>query len=286
MAGSEFVGSFSVPDDVIEDDGVRESVVRLGGVTVGRYVIEPGWRWSSHVRRRVGDEWCRARHVGVCVAGGLGVLLDDGTSFEVGTGEAFVLPPGHDVWVVGDEPAETIEWAGALSWHPGPESLGDRAVVTLVMSDIADSTATAERLSHRQWQAMLTTHDEISWEVVNRFRGDVVKSTGDGILATFLSAQRAVEAAIALRDDIAAIGTEVRVGVHTGEVAVSDDDVHGVAVHAVSRIMSLAQPGEILVSESTVGLTTDQSVSFEDYGEHQLRGISDTFRIFHATSTN
>jgi class 3 adenylate cyclase len=279
---SRFSRSFESPDDVIEDSGVREEVVQLAGTTVGRYVIQPGWRWSVDVRPHMGTEWCRARHVGFSVRGRLRVSLDDGTEFDIEPGHVFLIPPGHDIWVAGDEPAETIEWAGALSWHPGPESTGQRALVTLVLSDIAGSTATAQRLGDQRWRPLLRAHDETSSDVVNRFGGTVIKGTGDGILAIFPSAERAVRAAMALRDETQPLGIRIRVGVHTGEVDLVADDVHGVAVHAVARIASLAAPDEVLVSATTVGLVTGSGTEFVPRGEHELRGVEGRHHLFEA----
>jgi hypothetical protein len=102
MAGVE-ARDFDAPDETRTPDKTRVDVVRLGGTTAGRFAFEPGWRWSECVRPVAGTESCQARHVGVVHAGRLGVRHEDGTEVELGPGEAYVIEPGHDAWVVGDE---------------------------------------------------------------------------------------------------------------------------------------------------------------------------------------
>ena len=282
---SEWSRSFNSPDEVIDEPLVVEEVVRLANATVGRYTIQPGWRWSTHVRPRIGTEVCEARHVGVCIGGRLGVRLVDGAEYSIESGQVFVIPSGHDIWVEGDEPAETIEWAGALAWHPGPQGLGDRLLATLLMSDIVDSTPTAERLGAARWKGLLTAHDETTADVVNRFHGRVVKGTGDGALAIFQSARNAILAGIALGEAIAPLGIRVRVGVHTGEVEVTVDDIHGIPVHELARIAALAGNDEVLVSETTVVLAGDATATFESRGTHQLKGVTGQHNLYSATTT-
>ena len=283
-SGSEYARWFDDPDEVIEDDLVHEDVVHLAGTTVGRYVVQPGWRWSTHVKPRIGTEFCEARHVGVSLAGKLRVSLEDGSEFDIDQGQVFLIPSGHDIWVVGDEPATTIEWAGALSWHPGPETVRERVLVTVLMSDIVESTTTAQRLGDKRWNQLLRAHDDAVADIVNRYRGRLIKFTGDGALATFTSPERSVRAAIAMRDQIAGLGLDIRVGIHTGEVDVVADDIHGVTVHATARISGLAGRGEILVSALTAGLSGGASARYEAAGEHELRGVEGRFQLFRVGS--
>ncbi|MDQ4107639.1 MAG: cupin domain-containing protein, partial [Actinomycetota bacterium] len=92
------------PDDSITFDHGSQDLISLGELTVGRTIAEPGWRWSTHIRPVVGGDWCENRHVGVVVSGRLGVLMEDGTSFEFGPNEVFDIAPRHDGYTVGDEP--------------------------------------------------------------------------------------------------------------------------------------------------------------------------------------
>lgn len=282
---SDWSRSFASPDDVIEDPLVVEQVVRLASMTVGRYTIQPGWRWSTHVRPRVGTEWCEARHLGVCVGGRFGVRLASGEQYSIESGQVFVIPSGHDIWVEGEQSGETIEWAGALAWHPGPEGLRDRLLATLLMSDIVDSTPTAGRLGGTRWKNLLRMHDETTVDVVNRFHGRVIKGTGDGALCLFQSARNAVLAGIALIEAVRPLGIRVRVGVHTGEVEMTADDIHGLPVHELARIAGVADPDEVLVSETTVILTGTGTATFESRGEHHLKGFTEPQNLYTASKT-
>src|SRR5262245_23687502 len=110
------VGDFSEPDQVREVGGVRLDVIPFGDLSITRIVDPPGWRWSTDVKPIVGTESCQAHHVGVVQSGCLGVTLDDGTMFEIGPGQAFDIPPGHDGYTVGDEAVVAIEWVSATTW--------------------------------------------------------------------------------------------------------------------------------------------------------------------------
>ena len=111
--------SFDAADETRTPDKTKVEVVRLSGATVARLTFQPGWRWSECVKPVVGTESCQARHVGAMVSGRLHVVHDDGSVAELGRGEAYVIEPGHDAWVVGDEPVEVIDWNGATHYAEG-----------------------------------------------------------------------------------------------------------------------------------------------------------------------
>lgn len=104
------------PDETRAFEKGKVELVNIGGGTVGRFTLEPGWRWSKHVKPIAGTEWCEAPHFQYHVSGRLHILMSDGTEFEVGPGEISWLPSGHDAWVVGDEPVVLIDWAGAIDY--------------------------------------------------------------------------------------------------------------------------------------------------------------------------
>jgi hypothetical protein len=115
MAGAEHK-SFAAPDDVLEIPHGNAKILKIGGGEVGKYTVQPGWRWSEHIKELAGTGLCEAPHFQYHVSGTLGVRMADETEFEVGPGEVSVLPPGHDAWVVGDEPVVVVDWGGAHVW--------------------------------------------------------------------------------------------------------------------------------------------------------------------------
>ena len=108
--------NLSSPDEVRTFEKGKLDLVKIGGGVVGRLTLEPGWRWSQHVKPTAGTEWCEAPHFQYHVSGRIHVAMSDGTEFEVGAGEITALPQGHDAWVVGDEPVVLIDWAGASNY--------------------------------------------------------------------------------------------------------------------------------------------------------------------------
>ncbi|MDH4141682.1 MAG: adenylate/guanylate cyclase domain-containing protein, partial [Chloroflexota bacterium] len=193
------------------------------------------------------------------------------------------IPPGHDAWVIGEEPLETIAWTGARGWLAPLESLSERILATVLFTDIVDSTGTALRLGDRAWADSMATYESRTREVLERFRGREVKMTGDGVLATFDGAARAVHCAVALRSGAADLGLAIRASLHTGEIERAGSDIRGVAIHEASRTLGLAGAGEILISAVTAGLAADAGITFEDRGEHELRGLSGLRRIYAVT---
>ena len=107
---------FDSPDEVREFPYGKGEIVMIGGGEVGRYTLQPGWKWSEHVKPVAGTELCEAPHFQYSIAGTVHVVMADGTEFDVGPGEISVLEPGHDAWVVGDEPAIIVDWGGAHVW--------------------------------------------------------------------------------------------------------------------------------------------------------------------------
>ncbi len=156
----------------------------------------------------------------------------------------------------------------------------NRVLATVVFTDIADSTSQAVAAGDQAWRAVLDQHDRLVERQIVRFGGRLVKTTGDGILATFDSPARAVQAAQAMRDAAQQIGVTVRAGMHTGEIERRGDDVAGIAVHTAARVCALAAGGEILVSSTVRDLVAGSGLAFRDRGEHELKGLPGTWRVF------
>lgn len=111
--------SFDNPDDVRTFEKARVELVDIGGGQVGRLTVEPGWKWTTHMKEVAGTDLCEAPHFQYVVQGTIHVVMADGTELDLGPGEVAVLPPGHDAWVTGDEPVVAIDWAGASRWGGG-----------------------------------------------------------------------------------------------------------------------------------------------------------------------
>ncbi|HEX9260499.1 MAG TPA: cupin domain-containing protein [Acidimicrobiales bacterium] len=113
--GAEHRG-FDSPDEVREMPFGEGKIIKIGGGEVMLITLQPGWKWSEHVKPLAGTESCQAPHFQYLISGRVGVRMDDGEEFEVGPGEVSVLPPGHDAWVIGDEPVVGVDWGGAHVW--------------------------------------------------------------------------------------------------------------------------------------------------------------------------
>lgn len=155
-----------------------------------------------------------------------------------------------------------------------------RVLLSVLFTDIVDSTVMASKLGDRQWSALLEKHDDIVRDLLEDAGGLEVKTTGDGFLAAFHSPSRAIQCAIDLRDRIAEHGIRVRAGIHTGECELREGDLAGIAVHLAARIVSLAGSDEVLVSSTVKDLTIGAPVRFEDRGTTELKGFDRQWQIF------
>jgi len=158
----------------------------------------------------------------------------------------------------------------------------DRQLATVLFTDMVSSTEQLSARGDGAWRRTLDDHDRTMDRIVTTHRGRVVKSTGDGILATFDGPTRAVRCAIAMLNAATEHGLALRAGLHTGEIEHRSNDVAGIAVHIASRIADLAASGETLVSRTVVDLTGGSGLLFEPRGEHTLKGVSDTWPVFSA----
>ena len=153
-------------------------------------------------------------------------------------------------------------------------------LATLLFTDIVESTALARRLGDVAWRTLLSAHFEAARAQFERYRGREVKTTGDGLLATFESPAQALHCAASIRRLANLEDLRVRAGVHVGEVEMVADDVRGVAVHEAARIMAAAGDDEILVSETTRALAMAAGLTFEDRGTHTLKGFDGDWHLF------
>ena len=195
-------------------------------------------------------------------------------------GARYVELPGNDhfFWV-GDTGAIVDEVEEFLTGRRSTRN-SDRVLATVLFTDIVGSTEHAARLGDSAWRLLLERHDQVTTRQVDRWRGDLVKSTGDGALATFDGPARAIRCAAALRDDLRSDHVDIRAGLHTGEIELRVGDVLGIGVHIASRVAAMAGPGEILVSRTVTDLVAGSGIAFEDRGERDLKGVPGTWRLF------
>ena len=150
----------------------------------------------------------------------------------------------------------------------------------MIVSELERSTEKAAALGDRRWRDLLNTHHATVRRNLARFRGHEIKTTGDGILATFDGSARGVRCACAIAEEVRPLGIEVRAGLHTGECEMIDDDVSGIAVHIGARVAALAGPGEVLVSSTLKDLVAGSGLRFGDRGNQSLKGVPDEWHVY------
>jgi class 3 adenylate cyclase len=251
----------------------RVEIVELDDRVVARIQWEPGWRWSVDVKPIAGTQTCQSHHVGISISGRLRVQMADGVELEIGPGDVFEIPPGHDAWVVGDEPCVTIDFEAMRGFARADTSTSRRSLASILFTDIVDSTARAVALGPGRWQDVVSRHNEIAERSIDRHEGRLVKTTGDGVIGLFDSAERAVRAGVAIADGVRPLDLQLRAAVHTGEVELTAGDVRGVAVHVAARMMALAGADEVVVSATVRDLIDGIDLALEDFGLHELKGI-------------
>jgi class 3 adenylate cyclase len=163
-----------------------------------------------------------------------------------------------------------------------PRAPSERALSTVMFTDIVDSTRRASEVGDRDWLLLLDEHDRRSQKLVTSFGGTLVKHTGDGTMATFDGPARAVQCAQDLRKTLANAGLPIRAGLHTGEVEWRVGDVSGLAVHIAARVAALAGEGEVLVSRTVRDLSSGSDLQFEDRGEYSLKGVPEQWQVYAA----
>jgi class 3 adenylate cyclase len=180
---------------------------------------------------------------------------------------------------VGDSDADLDEIEEFLTGvRRAPDT--DRVLATVLFTDIVGSTNLAAAMGDQRWKDLLDRHDRVVRRQLERFGGREVNTVGDGFLATFDGPGRAVRCACAIRDAVSALDIEVRAGVHTGEIELRGADVAGMAVHIGARVAALATAGEVLVSGTVPPLVAGSGLVFEDRGEHELKGVPGSWRLF------
>ncbi len=189
--------------------------------------------------------------------------------------------PGTDGTLIWENPDSTIEALRSFLREDEPPPVHrDRALLTVLFTDIVRSTERASAMGDRDWNAVLRVHNEIASAEVGKASGRLVKFTGDGMLATFTDPARALECALQLQVSLARMGITIRAGLHTGQVNVSADDIDGLAVHIAARVMAACDDGGVVVSRTVHDLLLGSGFRFASLGTHSLKGIEGEWELF------
>ncbi len=272
--------AFVKPDEVREFPHGKVHVLQLGEQAFARFVFEPGWKWSQDVAPITGTTSCQHRHLGFTISGSLHVRMDDGLELTIGPGDAYEIPPGHDAWVVGDVPWDSIEFASAKNFAAPPDELGRRTLATVLFSDIVDSTVKLAELGDHAWADLVHEHNVRVRRALDEYLGKEMATLGDGFLALFDGPARAVRAAMRMSEDVAGLGLKIRIGIHTGEVEISGGQARGVAVHLAARVAAIGGAGDILVSSMTHDLLDGSGLDFDLKGQYELKGLRGARTLF------
>ena len=190
--------------------------------------------------------------------------------------------PGEDYLFFGGRHESVISEVAGFLIGERPATDVDRILTTVLFTDIVDSTTVAAQLGDQRWRALLDAHDRLVRERLRLFRGEEVKTTGDGFLARFDGPARAVRCALAIANDARELGIQIRCGLHTGECELRDGDIAGFAVHVAARVSSFAGPDEVFVSRTVADLVAGSGLKFDDRGEHILKGVPGEWRLLAA----
>jgi class 3 adenylate cyclase len=249
--------------------GVARAFFRLIAQYDVREIL-PSVRVPTLVLHRAGDRYIRVDH---------GRYLAERIP-----GAHLVELPGEDHYpFYGDMESVVAEVRSFLATLPEPSEV-DRMLATILVTDIVGSTHVAAELGDRRWRELLDRHDETVRTELDRFRGRLIRSTGDGVLAMFDGAARAVRCAAAIRDALRPQGIDIRAGLHTGEVELRESGPDGIAVHIAARVGELAEGGEVLVSQTVTDLTVGADLAFEPRGAHAFKGVPGDWQTYAAVS--
>jgi class 3 adenylate cyclase len=191
--------------------------------------------------------------------------------------------PGIDSFMWAGEQDRIVDEIEEFLTGVRPRPTFDRVLATVLFTDIVGSTERAAEVGDRRWRDILQAHNSAVRGHIERARGRVIETKGDGFVATFDGPARAVSCAREITRDVRSLGIEVRTGLHAGEIELVGDDIAGIAVHIAARILALAGPSEVLVSSTVRDLVVGSDLRFEDRGVHAQRGVPEDWRLFAAS---
>jgi class 3 adenylate cyclase len=298
--------------DGLEPEDVIAALVAMWGTGEFEHVVNPDMPWNEEIRAA----WARMERL---AASPRTLALVRPLAFELDVRavlpairvptlvlhhtDCVTVPPAKGKYIAEHIPdAKYVEVPGrniyhfVEPWRPSFQEISefltghqaevadDWVLATVLFTDIVGSTRRAAEMGDRDWHALLDAHDAVVRSQLVRFRGREVNTSGDGFLAMFDGPQRAIRCAMAIRDAVAALGLEVRAGLHTGECEVRGDDIGGIAVHIGARVSALAGTNDVLVSSTLRDLVIGSGLAFDDRGAHQLKGVPGEWRLFAVAS--
>ena len=198
------------------------------------------------------------------------------------TGARLVTLPGDDnEWFSGETEPLLDEIEHFVTGNRGAASRTDRVLATILFTDVVGSTEHAASMGDAAWRLVLERHDELLRSHIESFGGRLVSTAGDGALATFDGPARAIYCACGIRDAAASLDLSIRAGLHTGEIELMGSDIGGLAVHIGARVAALAEADEVLVSAAVPPLVAGSTIRFASRGTHELKGVPDSWELFH-----
>src|SRR4051812_21100442 len=219
--------------------------------------------------------------------GDVQVPVDHGRELAACIPEAKLIeyPGGDHLFTTGDVDSALGDIEEFVTGHRESSSSDfERVLATVLFTDIVDSTRSAAAVGDQAWRRLLDSHDQLAIQTVEKHRGVLVKTTGDGMLATFDGPGRAVRCALAFGSAAKQIGLPLRAGLHTGEIELRGKDIGGIAVHAAARVMARSQPSEVLVSRVVTDLVAGAGLKFAERGSHELKGLPGRWDLFAASA--
>jgi len=268
---------------VMTEDAERDWYVRWqrASVAPGAMIAETRAHWKTDIRPVL-----PSIHVPTLVIAdvdGTRISAPDSDRFLAGriAGAKLVELSGNDElpWYRGS--ARIVQEVGRfLADIREEEASFDRVLATVLFTDIVGSTSKAAELGDRAWKDLASRHHATIRALLARYRGKEMDTAGDGFLATFDGPARAIRCAQAIAEAVRPLGLEIRAGLHTGEVETIDGKVGGIAVHIGARVGALARPSQVLVSSTVKDLVAGSGLTFEDAGEHELKGVPDRWHLY------
>jgi class 3 adenylate cyclase len=281
MWGTEEAAEVGMPDSA-RDPAFREFFARMCRLSVNRREAAAHFRWVQQADVRAMLPSLRVPTLVIYRENDRGMgRPEQGRDLAERIPHArFVLVPGTDGALWGKPNGEILEHIEEFVTGLRADTKPDRALAAILFTDIVGSTARAAALGDREWRQLIESHDLMARTIVAQHQGRLIRTTGDGMLATFDGPGRAIRCAAAFRDALVTLGLEIRAGLHTGEIELTGTDIAGIGVHIAARVLERASPGELLASAAIPMLVAGSGIQFEDRGEYGLKGVPGTWRLF------